>query len=483
MSGPAETPAAPAAPPASLARRLLFVQQRPQQLLALAVRVGRVLGELLAGGGHVVVLGALAAAHDLRHCAADVDLGELQVAAVQAVAVAALELAAAGDAGVEHAGEVDRRRRARHLGGRPPAFPAASAASRRAGRCRRRPSRRGRPARTPRARARRPAYAPAPGRWPACPGRRPAPAAGAGPSRGCGSCAPPSTAGRRRCPRGVKPSPSASAATSATKTVQVWPRSGGPSLRAASRPNSTMSSTPWASACSSRNEPVPALQTRFMSASTTRPSSTLMNLASWPPISTIERLRPPSGSSRGGRGGVGDDLVLDDEPLVEPGKAARNTVAAASRPGPGEADGDHRGRQPSRRPRRPAPAPPRRGCPRCGDRRSPARRRWRASTSAALEPVEPRSRPRTAGAPRRRRTPPARASSSRTTAPGPVARRLQARRCGCARAARAPGSAGKPQPRRPFRRRAGRAGRVAAAWSGEAQRAERLEHAGLLPPP
>ena len=90
---------------------LLLVQERAQQLVALAVRVGRVLGQLLAGGGDGVVLGALAAADDLLHGAADVDLGELEVAAVEAVAVAALELAPAGDAGVEHAREVDGRGR------------------------------------------------------------------------------------------------------------------------------------------------------------------------------------------------------------------------------------------------------------------------------------------------------------------------------------------------------------------------------------
>ncbi len=96
----------------------------------------------------------------------------------------------------------------------------------------------------------------------------------------------------------LKPSASASAATSETNTVQVWPRSGGLWERAARTPNPAMSSSPCASACSSRNEPVPALQTRFMSDSSTRPSRTFTNLASWPPISTIDRLRPPSESKR-----------------------------------------------------------------------------------------------------------------------------------------------------------------------------------------
>ena len=132
----------------------------------------------------------------------------------------------------------------------------------------------------------------------------------------------------------LKPSPSASAATSATKTVQVCPRSGGPSLSAASRPNSAMSSTPWAMACSSRNEPVPALQTRFMSASTTRPFSTLMNLASWPPISTMERLRPPSGSSAAAAAAWATISFCTVRRSPRSGKAARKTVAAASRPEP-----------------------------------------------------------------------------------------------------------------------------------------------------
>ncbi len=44
---------------------------------------------------------------------------------------------------------------------------------------------------------------------------------------------------------------------------------------------------PSFSACSSRNEPVPAAQASFIAKSTTMPSCRLMNLLSWPPISKI----------------------------------------------------------------------------------------------------------------------------------------------------------------------------------------------------
>ena len=79
---------------------------------------------------------------------------------------------------------------------------------------------------------------------------------------------------------------------------------------------------------------MPALQTRFMSASTTRPFSTLMNLASWPPISTIERLRPPSGSSAAAAVAWATISFWTASRPSSSGKAARNTVAAASRPDP-----------------------------------------------------------------------------------------------------------------------------------------------------
>ena len=198
---------------------------------------------------------------------------------------------------------------------------------------------------------------------------------------------------------------------------------------------------------------MPALQTRFMSASTTRPFSTLMNLASWPPISTIERLRPPSGSSAAAAvawATISFWTVSRPSELREGGaEDGRRGVAARA----GEADGDHRGRMPSRRPRRPAPAPPRRGCPPCAGRRSPARRRWRR------RPARPwsrwsrgRGRARPRAHPVRRRRP--RAGGPRGAAPnrGPGAPD-RGGRCGCAAAGRAPAG------RRGSRRAARRAGR------------------------
>ncbi len=86
----------------------LLLQQGRQQRFSLAVRVGGIPGQLVSGRRDVVVLGALPAAHDLGGGPSQVDLGELQMAAVEAVAVSALELAAAGDARLEHAGEVER---------------------------------------------------------------------------------------------------------------------------------------------------------------------------------------------------------------------------------------------------------------------------------------------------------------------------------------------------------------------------------------
>ena len=59
-----------------------------------------------------------------------------------------------------------------------------------------------------------------------------------------------------------------------------------------------------------------------------------MNFASWPPISTIERLRPSSGSRR--LAAVAWATISFSTVSREPssGKAARTTVAAASRPEP-----------------------------------------------------------------------------------------------------------------------------------------------------
>ena len=310
MSGPAATPAAP---PRRRRRpsAALLVQQRLQQLVALAVRVGRVLGQLLARRRDRVVLGALAAAHDL--------------ATAPPTSISA-----------SSRWQLFRQSRSPHWNSRRPATRASSTRARSiaggGGRA------------APRSRAA--------GERPRGQQRDPDGAHGAGVGRHDdlalehgGERARQRRVGRRLAleedPVEQPPLAHDAAAVVAHHRVlqpgedvvaaeAVAERLGGhvgdedgarlaevrrPVAAAASRPNSAMSSTPWAIACSSRNEPVPALHTRFMSASTTRPFSTLMNLASWPPISTMERLRPPSGSSaRGGRG-VRDDLVLDDEPL------------------------------------------------------------------------------------------------------------------------------------------------------------------------
>ena len=278
----------------------------------------------------------------------------------------------------------------------------------------------------------------------------------------------------------LNPSPRASAATSATNTVQVWPRSGGPSLSAASRPNSAMSSTPWAIACSSRNEPVPALQTRFMSASTTRPFSTLMNLASWPPISTIERLRPPSGSRPAAAVACATISFCTVSRSPSSGKTARKTVAAASRPEPVRPTATTGAGAIS-------VASATSAC--AASTGLPSVRRYTlastapvaASTSAALEPVDPRSRPSTAGAlPSRGPAAPS-PPSRRVTKPGPrLAGSSRPMRLRTGRTS-ASGSAGNaPAPTMT----AGAPPLPAASAAlrprgGEAQRAERLEHAGV----
>ena len=51
--------------------------------------------------------------------------------------------------------------------------------------------------------------------------------------------------------------------------------------------NSPLMEMPSFSACSSRNDPVPAAQASFMAKSTTTPCSIEMNLESWPPISKM----------------------------------------------------------------------------------------------------------------------------------------------------------------------------------------------------
>ena len=70
-------------------------------------------------------------------------------------------------------------------------------------------------------------------------------------------------------------------------TVQRSPRRMGADEPSASSANSPTMLMPSFSACSSRNEPVPAAHASFMAKSTTMPSCRLMNLLSWPPISKI----------------------------------------------------------------------------------------------------------------------------------------------------------------------------------------------------
>ncbi len=71
------------------------------------------------------------------------------------------------------------------------------------------------------------------------------------------------------------------------KTVQRSPSRVGAVEERASWANSPLMLTPSLSACSSRNEPVPAAQASFMAKSTTTPFSIEMNLESCPPISKI----------------------------------------------------------------------------------------------------------------------------------------------------------------------------------------------------
>jgi len=63
-------------------------------------------------------------------------------------------------------------------------------------------------------------------------------------------------------------------------TVQRSPRRIGAGELRAMRANSPLMSMPSFSACSSRNEPVPAAQASFMAKSTTIPSCRLMNFES-----------------------------------------------------------------------------------------------------------------------------------------------------------------------------------------------------------
>ena len=77
------------------------------------------------------------------------------------------------------------------------------------------------------------------------------------------------------------------------KTVHRSPNLIGCSELNASSANSPFMFIPSFSACSSRNDPVPAAQASFMVKSTTTSSCMLINLESWPPISNIVSGRFP----------------------------------------------------------------------------------------------------------------------------------------------------------------------------------------------
>ncbi len=78
------------------------------------------------------------------------------------------------------------------------------------------------------------------------------------------------------------------------KTVQRSPSRAGASDSRASRANSPLMLIPSFSACSSRNDPVPAAQASFMAKSTTTPFSMAMNLESCPPISKMVSTGSPT---------------------------------------------------------------------------------------------------------------------------------------------------------------------------------------------
>ena len=93
---------------------------------------------------------------------------------------------------------------------------------------------------------------------------------------------------------GPRPTPRATAAsmTSAMKTEQCWPSATPSGAASASSPSCATDSTPSKRRpCSSMKEPVPAEQASFMAASTTRPPSSRMYLASCPPISKMVSTR------------------------------------------------------------------------------------------------------------------------------------------------------------------------------------------------
>src|SRR5512147_2146834 len=70
-------------------------------------------------------------------------------------------------------------------------------------------------------------------------------------------------------------------------TVQHSPNLQGDPAQKARLSNSCLILMPSRSACSSKNEPVPAAQALFISKSTTAPFARLMNLESCPPISKM----------------------------------------------------------------------------------------------------------------------------------------------------------------------------------------------------
>ena len=143
-----------------------------------------------------------------------------------------------------------------------------------------------------------------------------------------------------------------------------------------------------------------------------------MNLASWPPISTIERLRPPSGSSPAAAVACATISFCTVSRSPSSGKAARKTVAAASRPEPVRPTATTGAGAISTTSATSACA---------ASTGLPSVRRYTlastapvaASTSAALEPVEPRSRPSTAGALSTPAPTTPVACSRRVTEPGP----------------------------------------------------------------
>ncbi len=91
-------------------------------------------------------------------------------------------------------------------------------------------------------------------------------------------------------------------------TVHWQPRSAGAVDAAARRENSSTIATPKCSACSSRNDPVPAAQILFITKSSMCPSRTWMYFESCPPISKIVST---SGAISTAARSLAGDLVLD----------------------------------------------------------------------------------------------------------------------------------------------------------------------------